>query len=96
VTMTAFAEQNDCEIYLELTTAKHKDGPDIAARAYAWPKNSDRRGARPLALVSLTWREGRYRSLTGLLFYLMYHLDFKLAEYEWGTTKGGNEPPPAQ
>lgn len=95
-TMRHFQEQNDCLIYVELSSVETKGMPDIAARAYAWPKNSDRRGARPLALVSLTWREGRYKSLMGLVFYLMYHLDFKLAGAEWDTVEGGSKPPPAQ
>lgn len=85
----AFEKQNRVSIDICFGSAKTMEMPDIEARAAAWEPGTDRRGAKPLALKSVKWRAERFRTMEGLLTYLLYQLDFLLAEHEWGTAESG-------
>lgn len=81
--LAAFEAQNQVRIDICLTSSVTDDTPDLCLTGKAWRKDSDRRAAKPLACQSVTCRRERVRSVEGVVTYLLYQLDFLLAEYEW-------------
>jgi hypothetical protein len=85
--IAAFEDQNRVRIEVCLTRWTTGDMPDLSASAKAWAPEADRRVQKPLAYQNVRCRAERVRTLEGLLSYLLYQLDFQLAEHEWDATK---------
>lgn len=82
--MAAFEEQNRVSIEIAFHRWTTNDTPDLSVIGKAWELGADRRVAKPLAFVSVTWQAGRFKTMEGLLTFLLYQLDFQLAVHEWG------------
>jgi len=80
--LVEFERQNSVTIEMVLEADVVDGVPDVGVRASAWAQNVDKRGAKPLALQRLGYRQGRFKSLEGLVTYLLYQLDFQLASFE--------------
>lgn len=91
--LLAFETQNRVDIEICLSSCVTNGQPDLECRAAAWEPGKERRGAKPLALKSVTWRAERFKSIEGLITFLLYQLDFLLGEHEWETTKSGETAP---
>jgi len=85
--LAAFEEQNSVRIEVSLMRWTQGEEPDISVVAKAWDREVDRRVAKPLGLVNATWRAGRFKTMEGLATFLLYQLDFQLAEHEWHASK---------
>ena len=83
--IAAFEDQNAVRIEVSLMRWTTGELPDLSASAKAWEKEADRRVAKPLAFSNVRCRAERVRTLEGLLSYLLYQLDFQLAEHEWAS-----------
>jgi len=88
--LAAFEEQNRCVIEICFHRWTTNELPDLSVVAKAWEKTADRRVAKPLGFANVIWRAERLKTLEGLITYLLYRLDFSIAEHEWETadTKG--------
>lgn len=82
-TLTAFEKQNRVNIEITLTRVREGDAVDLLLTAKAWDPIVDRRVAKPLASQDVLCRAERIRTVEAVLFYLLYQLDFQLAEHEW-------------
>lgn len=82
--IAAFEDQNHVRIEVCLTRWTTGDMPDLSASAKAWEPEADRRVAKPSAFVNVRCRAERVKTLAGLISYLLYRLDFQLAESAWG------------
>lgn len=85
-TLTAFEQQNRVDIEITLTRVREGDAVDLLLTAKAWEPTVDRRVAKPLASQNVLCRAERIRTVEAVLFYLLYQLDFQLAEHEWEST----------
>lgn len=83
--LAAFEDQNKCRIDVTFSRWTTADQPDISVVAKAWEREADRRVAKPLAFTNVIWRAERLKTLEGLIFFLLYQLDFQLAENEFAT-----------
>lgn len=92
--MKVFQEQNQCAIEVTVSQVVTNGAPDLRFDAKAWPKDVDKRGARPLALSSAVCHADRFKTIGGALFYLMYRLDFAIAEHAWVEALGIEAKPP--
>jgi hypothetical protein len=85
--IAAFEEQNHVSIELSLSRWKTGDMPDLSVVGKAWEKGADRRVAKPLAFKNVICRAERVRTLEGVVTFLLYQMDFLLAEHEWDATQ---------
>lgn len=81
--IAAFEDQNRVSIEISLSRWTTGDMPDLSVVGKAWERDADRRVAKPLAFQNVRCRAERVRSLEGVVTYLLYQLDFLLAEHEW-------------
>jgi len=81
--LAAFEDQNHSVIEICLHRWTTDEQPDISVVAKCWERNADRRVAKPLAFTNVIWRAERLKTLEGLVTYLLYRLDFLLAENEF-------------
>jgi len=79
----AFEAQNSVRIVLTANSCLTGGLADIRWQAQALEESSENGEAKVLASASVTCLAGRYKSLEGLITFLLYQLDFKLAEHEW-------------
>lgn len=84
--LTVFEEQNRVNIEITVTRVREGSAVDLLLSAKAWDPSADRRVVKPLACQSVLCRAERIRTVEGVLFYLLYQLDFQLAEHEWAGT----------
>lgn len=94
--IAAFEEQNTVFIELYVRRCTTKGEADLCLTASAWERNADRRVAKPLAYQSVRCRAELFKRMESAAFYLLYRLDFLLAEHEWEKTGGLREQPPAR
>jgi len=88
--LAAFEEQNHCVIEICFHRWTTAEQPDLSVVAKAWEREADRRVVKPLGFANVIWRAEKLKTLEGLITYLLYRLDFQLAENEWeGTNKKG-------
>jgi len=87
VQLSAFEEMNRVRIEICLHHSTLNDLADITVTAKAWERGAERREAKPLGLVSVTWRAEGFKSLEGLITFLLYQLDFQLARGEFDAVK---------
>lgn len=85
--LTAFEEQNRVTIEICISKLLDSQLPDLRVIGKAWELAVDRRVVKPLASVSVVCRAERIRTLEGLVTFLLYQLDFQLAENDWGAGK---------
>jgi len=85
--IAAFEEQNTCTIEISLRRCNTAHLPDLHLTATAWSPKADRREVKPLASANVKCRQERFKTMEGVLFFLMYQLDFLIAEGEWAATK---------
>lgn len=84
--IAAFEDQNSVRIEICFTRWTTGDMPDLSVVGKAWAREADRRVAKPLAFQNVICRAEQLRTLEGLVTYLLYQLDFQLAEHEWNET----------
>lgn len=94
--LAAFEEQNRVRIEVSMMRWTSHREPDISLSAKAWELTADRRVAKPLAFRNVTCRAEGVKSLEGAITYLLYQLDFQLAEHEWGRNDSGDSRSPAK
>jgi hypothetical protein len=85
--IAAFEEQNHVSIEVSLSRWTTGDMPDLSVVGKAWEKGADRRVAKPLAFKNVICRAERVRTLEGVVTFLLYQMDFLLAEHEWDATQ---------
>jgi len=85
--MEAFEKQNRLTFVVTLSLVETAGQPDVQLEGKVWEQKSDRRVVKPLASQSVTCRRERVRTLEGALTYLLYQLDFALAEHEFEGTQ---------
>jgi hypothetical protein len=92
--LQTFENQNKVSIEVCLHRWTTHGQPDISVSGKAWAREADRRAAKPLGYVNVQWRAERFRSLEGLITYLLYQLDFAIAsnELENVATKKADSP----
>ena len=81
--LAAFEDQNKCRIEVTFSRWTTADHPDISVSAKAWEREADRRVAKPLGFTNVIWRAEKLKTLEGLITFLLYQLDFQLAENEF-------------
>jgi len=81
--LDAFEKQNNCQIEICIHSATTMEQPDLRVMGRAWEKGADRREAKPLGSTSVIWRAEKLKTLEGLITYLLYKLDFCIAENEF-------------
>ena len=84
--IAAFEDQSRVSIEISLTRWTTGNMPDLSVVGKAWEKDADRRVAKPLAFQNVICRAERVRTLEGVVTYLLYQLDFLLAQREWDVT----------
>lgn len=84
--VNSFERQNGITLEVTLSQEETNGAPDLKLTAKAWLPKSDRRVVKPLASMSVTCRRERVRRLEGAITYLLYQLDFLLAEKEFAAT----------
>jgi hypothetical protein len=87
--LSAFDKQNRTRSTIEICGWTTAGEPDLSITAKSWAQEDDRRVAKPLALVNVQWRRERFRTMEGLFTYLLYQLDFHIAEVGWGENNSG-------
>lgn len=80
--LSAFENQNRVSIEVCIHRWTTNDTPDLSVSGKAWGRGVDRRVARPLGFVNVQWQAERFKTLEGLITFLLYQLDFKLGEHE--------------
>lgn len=81
--MEAFEAQNRVRILLTATSCLTSGQADIKWQAQAIGEDAGSSVAPVLASASVTCLAGRLRTMEGLITFLLYQLDFQLAEHEW-------------
>lgn len=81
--LAAFEDQNRVRIELSIARWTTNGIPDLSLCAKAWDPEADRRVAKPLAFANVRCLAERVKTTAGVLTYLLYQLDFLLAEHEW-------------
>lgn len=90
----AFEEQNRVRIEVTVSLVETMGQPDLRFDAKAWSLEGDRRGAKPLAYSSAVCRADRFKTMGGAYSYLLYRLDFAIAENAWQASLGIEAKPP--
>lgn len=85
--MEAFDAQNRVRTVLTGEACLTGGLADIRWQAQAMSLETESGEVSVLASVSATCLQGRFRTLEGLISYLLYQLDFQLAEHEWEKIK---------
>lgn len=85
--VSAFEEQNRCRITLTFRVQQGLGGPYLIAEAKAVEAGSATAEHALLGLVSASSAQQNFRTLSALATYLLYQLDFAMAEIEWESTK---------
>jgi len=83
--LSIFDKQNRTRSTIEICGWTTGGEPDLSITAKSWSPEDDRRVAKPLALVNVLWRRERFRTMEGLFTYLLYQLDFQIADVGWGS-----------
>lgn len=83
--LAAFESQNRCQIEICIHSTITADQPDLRVIGKAWERGADKREAKPLGSASVIWRAERLKTLEGLITYLLYRLDFCIAENEFAS-----------
>jgi len=86
--MWAFNQQNRVRIVLTGEACMTGGLSDIRWQAQAMEDNPENGVPTVLASASVTFLQGRYSTLSALITFLLYQLDFQLGEHEWEKTKG--------
>jgi hypothetical protein len=77
--MNQFGLMNEGMVIVALSSEQAGDAALVWLRADLWPMNHDPSEAKPLASASVRCLATPRESLTGLIFRLLYALDFQLA-----------------
>lgn len=86
--LAAFEDINKVRIELCFARWTTEGNADLSVSCKAWEQNADRRVARPLGFVNAQWNVGKWKTIEGLLTFLLYQLDFELGRHELdGTTR---------
>lgn len=85
--ISAFEKQNHVTIEVTVNLVETNEDIDLKLCAKAWEQGADRRVHKPLASKSVLCRAERCRRLEAVFTYLLYSLDFMLAEHEWDAAK---------
>lgn len=83
----AFEAMDGVHLELKAVSVLTKGLADIRWTMEAWPEDERSRGVQPLVSASVTYLAGWHKNLEALIFYLLYQLDFQLAEQEWKKTE---------
>jgi len=81
--IATFEEQNTVTIEISVRRCNTGGEPDLSLTATAWQPNIDRRVVKPLALKNVKCRAEKFKRVESALSFLLYQLDFQLAEHEW-------------
>jgi hypothetical protein len=81
--VAAFEQHNRCRITLSCSLALHGGYLDLEWRAAAFEMTPHDQVVTGLALASVTAWAGAYKTLKGVLTFLLYQLDFALAREEF-------------
>ncbi len=91
----AFESQNRVVVEICLLAGGTEELPDLIAEGRGYTSATADVERALLASVKCRWRAERFKSLEGLLTFLLYQLDFALASYEMEGISRRREPPPA-
>lgn len=92
--MSAFEAQNNCHIEVTASLEGTNGATDLNFSAKAWERNADRRAVKHLAYANVKCRAERLRTVGAALTYLLYRLDFAIAENAWQAALGIEAKPP--
>lgn len=92
----AFEKQNQVSIEITLSVVVERGVPDLLLEARATDVKAESTEVLPLAYASVRCLAARLKSLAGVLTFLLYQLDFQLAEHEWEKPGAAFEPHPAK
>lgn len=84
----AFEELNQVRLSLRMSAAGVEDAPDILLAMEAHGRDSEVGGQASLVSVSVRASSLNARTMEGALSYVLYQIDFLLAEREWVETGG--------
>ena len=87
--IAAFEEQNGVRVSLRMGLVTRGIASDLTVVGEVWDRNQESGEAKPLASQTVLCRRERFRTMEGLFTFLMYQLDFQLAELEWAKSRPG-------